>query len=103
MTHVERFSGVNEVLIFDDKGVVFAHNIKSFAVKKAVLFFLFHHLASNLARSASQLNSKWYSAYSRGARLIIAQLGPEEYVAITANDMLDEERLKLYLDSVAKS
>src|SRR5690606_5363780 len=99
--NIELFEGVREVIVFNREGMVFSHNIKSFAVRKAVLVFLFHHLNELLARAASQLTPIWFVGRSATAKLIIGQLVGDIFVAVTADNHLDETRLNEYLAACA--
>jgi hypothetical protein len=99
----ESIAGVREVLIFGNDGVVFAHNIKSFAVKKAVLVFLFHHITGQLARSINQLTPVWYVGRSEEVKMIVGSLTQEVYVSITGDVTIDEEHLRNYFKACADS
>jgi len=97
--NLETFEGVREVIIFSSQGIVHAHNIKAFAVKKAVLIFLFHHINELLARSANQLTPMWFVGRSAGVKLMVSFLYEDTFVAVTGETHLDEGRLKAYLKS----
>lgn len=101
--NLELIEGVREVIIYSNQGLVHAHNIKAFAVKKAVLVFLFHHLNETLARSANQLTPELFVARSAAVKLVISHLRDDVFVAITGELNLDESRLHNYLRTVAAS
>lgn len=101
--NIEVIEGVREIIVFTASGNVLAHNVQSFAVKKAVLVFLFHHLTAQAAQNASQLTPSQFLAAARGQKLLIGHLAGEIYVAITANPGLDHDRIFQYLKTCAQS
>lgn len=95
--------GVREIVVFTDSGNVFTHNIKAFAVKKAVLVFLFHHVTTLVANAASQLTPVRFLARSGGSKLLIGKLAGEVYVAVTGDAAMDHERIFGYLTTCSQA
>lgn len=96
--NIEQFGGTRDIIIFNDEGHVFSHNMKSLAVKKAVMVFLFHHLTAMLTHSANQFSSVWYMGRSAGALLMIGQLTGNTYVAVTADATFPDRQLFDYME-----
>lgn len=95
--NIELIDGVREIIVFTNSGNVLAHNIQSFAVKKAVLIFLFHHFSTSAANAASQLPPDQFLATSRGQKMMIGHLDGDIYVAVTGETRLDHARIFNYL------
>jgi len=96
--NIELIEGVREIIVFTAGGSVYFHNVKSFAVKKAVLIFLFHHLMVLASNAASQLGPLRFLAESKGSKLLAGRLDGEIYVAVTGDPGLDHMRIFGYLD-----
>jgi hypothetical protein len=101
--NIALIEGVREIVVFTEAGNVLTHNIKAFAVKKAVLVFLFHHFTSLAAQAASQLTPIRFLASSGSSKLLVGRLVDDVFVAVTGDSSVDHDRIFNYLKTCSQA